>query len=87
MTAIIVKIFGIVVFGILGRGLWRQGNKWKANGEIPKEWVEAKVPKPVLRGESGFYAAIAWQKAMGVLVWFFAALLALSIVLQLMGIL
>jgi hypothetical protein len=86
MTAIIAKIFGIVVFGILGRSLWRQVNDWKANGEIPKEWVEAKVPKPVLKGESGFYAGIAWQKAMSVLVWFFAALFALSIILQLMGI-
>lgn len=87
MTAIIVKVLGIIVFGILGRGLWRQGNEWKANGEIPKESVEAKHPKPVLKGESGFYAGIAWQKAMGVMVWFFAALFALSIILQLMGVL
>ena len=87
MTAIIVKIFGIIVFGILGRCLWRQGNEWKANGEIPKECVEAKVPKSVLKGESGFYAGIVWQKAMGVAVWFFAALLALSIILQLIGVL
>ncbi|RDV06879.1 hypothetical protein DXH95_05645 [Sphingorhabdus pulchriflava] len=82
---VIVAICGAVLFGLLGLGLWRQGEQWKQRGEIPKDWVEAKEPKPVLRDELGFGAAIAWKKAMGVVAWLFAGLCVLSAILQLMG--
>jgi hypothetical protein len=85
MTVIILKIVGIIIFGALGIGLWRQGNAWKTNGEIPKDWVEAREPKPVLKGEPGFGSAIVWQKAMGVMCFAFAGFFVLSIIFQLMG--
>ena len=79
-----VTVCGAIVFGLLGLGLWRQGEGWKQQGEIPKDWVEAIEPKPVLKGEPGFHAAVTWQKTMSVVAWFFAALCILSVIFQLL---
>ncbi|MCD1621437.1 hypothetical protein [Citromicrobium bathyomarinum] len=60
-------------------------NRWSANGEIPKDWVEAAEPQPVSLGERGFRDVVIWQKILAVLAWFFAALFVISIGLELTG--
>jgi hypothetical protein len=85
MVALIAKVLAAWVFAIIGQRLWRTGSEWNENGEIPKDFIEARNPKPLQKGESGFGTAIVWQKFSGVLFLMFAGLCVLSIILQLMG--
>lgn len=85
MTALIAKAIAAWVFAIIGLKIWRTGSEWDEKGEIPKDFIEARNPKPLQKGQRGFGAAIVWQKFMGVMVLMFAGLCVLSIILQLMG--
>ena len=85
MVALIAKAMAALVFALIGRQFWRTGSKWDEDGEIPKDFIEARNPKPLQKGERGFRTAIVWQKFMGGWVLMFAGLFVLSIILQLMG--
>ncbi len=60
-------------------------NSWSTKGEIPKEWVESIDSQPVGRDDPDFSKAVAWQKFMAVMVWFFAVLFVLSMAFELAG--
>ena len=85
MFALIAKAVAAWVFAIIGLKLWRTGSEWGENGEIPKDFIEARNPTPLQKGERGFGTASVWQKFMGGWVLMFAGLCVLSIIMQLMG--
>jgi hypothetical protein len=85
MLTIVLKLALAAAIVTVGLWFWRRANKWQAQGEIPKEAVEAVEPRPVLSSDKGFRTAIAWERAMAVLIWVFAALMGLSVVFQLLG--
>ena len=82
---IAAKLLLAVVFALIGLWLWRMANRWSDNGEISKEWVESIDPQPVGRDDPHFGKAVAWQKLMALMAWFFAGLFVLSIGFELTG--
>ena len=82
---IIAKLFLATLFFAIGLWIWRLANRWSANGEIPKEWIEAAKPKAARRDDPYFGKTVMWQKLMAVLAWLFAGLFVLSIVFELTG--
>ena len=82
---IAIKLLLLAFFALLGVWLWRMANRWSAEGEIPKEWVESLDPQPVGRDDRHFSKAVAWQKVMALFAWFFAGLFVLSIGFELTG--
>ena len=85
MVSLIAKAMAALALALIGLKLWRTGSEWDENGEIPKDFIEARNPKPLQKGERGFGTAIVWQKFMGGLILMFAGLCVLSIIMQLMG--
>ena len=85
MMALVIKALAGMIFAVIGLRFWRIANEWNENGEVPKGFIEDVDPKPLLKGERGFQAAISWQRFTSVLIFMFAGLFALSIILQLMG--
>jgi hypothetical protein len=83
MVAIAFKLFGSFCFGAIGLWMWRMGDAWAKNGEIPKEWADA--DRPSIPTDIGFNASIIWQRVMAIGFYGFAGLLLLSIVFQLIG--
>jgi len=82
---IVVKLLLAAFFALLGLWFWRMANRWSADGEIPKEWLDSVEPQPVGRDDRHFSRAVAWQKMMALLAWFFAGLCVLSIGFELTG--
>ncbi len=82
---IAVKLVLSAVFALIGLWLWRMADRWSENGKIPKEWVESINPQSVGRDDPHFGKAVAWQKLMALMAWFFAGLFVLSIGFELTG--
>ena len=80
-----VKVFLAAFLALIGLWLWRMANSWSTEGEIPKDWVESVDPQPVHRDDPHFDKAVAWQKIMAILVWFFSGLFIVSIGFELTG--
>lgn len=85
MVMIALKLFLGLTFAGLGVWLWRRADRWNARGAIPKDVVEAREPRSWRRSDRGFGLAIAWERMMAILAWAFAALVVVSIGLQLEG--
>ena len=87
MLMIAVKAASAIALSLLGLWFWRQAATWRDQGEIPKEWVEMRRPRPWRRADKGFRAAVISQRVMAVLFWVLALLLVISITLQIFGVL
>ena len=85
MLAIVAKLFGAGVLTTVGLHFWKAAMRWDEQGEVPKEWIERVSPEALKRDERGFATMIVWQKAMAVMIFFFASLCLLSVPLQLLG--
>jgi|TARA_R110000751_G_scaffold2018_13_gene9757 hypothetical protein len=82
---IAAKLLLAAVFALIGLWLWRMANSWSESDEIPKDWVESIDPHPVGRDDPHFGKAVAWQKLMAIMAWFFAGLFVLSIGFEMTG--
>ena len=85
MLMIALKLFLGLAFAGLGVWLWRRADHWNRLGVVPEDSVEAKRPRPWLRSDRGFGAAIAWERMMAILAWVFAALFMVSTGIELIG--
>jgi hypothetical protein len=81
--SILLKCLLFLGFVAAGIGFWRLAASWKQNGEIPVEWTEA--TEPVKSNHPHFRLAVGWQRFFAILLWAFALLVMVSIVLELQG--
>ncbi len=86
MFLIILKIFLAATLIAIGLWMWRHADRWDERGEIPSEWVEGSNLHTVKRMDRGFRSSLIWQRIMAVLTWLFGALIVISIILQLIGV-
>lgn len=86
MLLIVLKIFLAATLAAIGLWMWRLADRWDEQGEIPSEWVEGSKLHTVKRMDRGFRSSLIWQKIMAILAWLFGALIVISIILQLMGV-
>ncbi|MES2337179.1 MAG: hypothetical protein V4537_03670 [Pseudomonadota bacterium] len=85
MLAIVAKLCAAAVLAAVGLQFWKTATRWSEQGEVPEEWIESVKPSPLRRDEPSFGPMIVWQKAMAVMIFFFAGLCVLSVPLQLLG--
>jgi len=78
VLALIVYLFGV--------RLWRMAGRWDREGKVSQEWTRPDQPPPSPRNDKGFRAIIFWRRSMGAAFVLFAALIAISVLLQVSGI-